>query len=81
MDEFPEELPAPGTTIGPIELHGTSYRFTGVDANLWLIDGPVGIQTEIRLLDDGSYTMLRTDGKTTNTGTGDSWDEIVAQYF
>jgi hypothetical protein len=81
MDQFPEEPPEPGTTVGPIDLHGSHYLIRGIEQGLWLIDGPVGIQTEVRELDDGTFTMLRTDGKTNNEGTGDTWEEIVAQYF
>jgi hypothetical protein len=81
MDDFPDELPKPGETLGPISEHGTDYLFRGITEDHWIIDGPVGIQTEIRRLDDGTFTMLRTDGKTSNEGTGDSWEELAAQYF
>jgi hypothetical protein len=81
MDDFPETLPSVGETLGPINQHGTDYVFRGIAGDHWIIDGPVGIQTEIRQLDDGTFTMLRTDGKTSNEGTGDSWAEISAQYF
>ncbi len=81
MEEFPEELPGAGTTIGPIELHGTSYTFHGLEDGVWVIDGLVGIRTEIRTEDDGTLSLLRTDGKTSNAGTGDNWEELSAQYF
>jgi hypothetical protein len=81
MAGFPEELPAPGTSLGPIGEHGTNYTFHGIDENYWLIDGPSGIRTEIRRLADGTFTMSRTDGTTVNEGVGDSWEEIAVQYF
>jgi hypothetical protein len=81
MADFLEELPAPGVTVGPISLHGTEFTFRGIDENLWLIDGPVGIVTEIRRVEDGTLTMMRTDGKTQQTGEGDNWDELASQFF
>lgn len=81
MSDFPEELPQPGETVGPISLHGTEYTFRGIDEGHWIIDGPVGIQTEIRRTDEGTLTMTRTDGKTSQTGEGDNWEELSAQYF
>jgi hypothetical protein len=81
MAEFPTELPEPGQTIGPITLHGTDYTFRGIDDSLWIIDGPVGIQSEIRRVDDGTLTMTRTDGRTQQTGEGDNWEELSAQFF
>ncbi len=81
MDDFPEELPQPGETMGPILQHGTEYLFHGVTEHYWVIDGPAGVKTDIRRLDDGTFTMLRTDGKTSYEGFGDSWEELSAQYF
>jgi len=81
MVDFPAELPEPGQTIGPVNYHGTAYTFRGVDQTLWLIDGPTGIQTEIRRIDDGTLTMMRTDGRTRQTGEGDNWEELASQYF
>jgi hypothetical protein len=81
MAEFPTELPEPGTTIGPISLHGTEYTFRGIEDGLWIIDGPTGIQTEIRRVEDGTLTMTRTDGRTQQTGEGDNWEELSAQFF
>jgi hypothetical protein len=43
MDGFPQELPKPGESIGPIGEHGTSYTFHGIDDAFWVIDGPVGV--------------------------------------
>ena len=80
-DTFFEELPAVGVTLGPLNLHGTDYTVRGVEDGFWVIDGPAGIQTEIRTTDDGTLSMMRTDGKTHQHGEGDSWEEIVAQYF
>ncbi|HEX3678952.1 MAG TPA: hypothetical protein VHU90_04455 [Galbitalea sp.] len=81
MAGFPNELPNPGDSIGPIGEHGTSYMFHGIDENFWVIDGPVGVRSEIHRLDDGTFAILRTDGKTVNEGTGDTWEEIAVQYF
>ena len=78
---FPAELPSAGETVGPISLHGTEYTFRGLEPGLWVIDGPVGITTEIRQGEDGFLTMTRTDGKTEQTGEGENWDELVAQFF
>ena len=81
MDEFPEELPETGTTLGPIYYHGTDYTFQGVSDGHWLIEGPVGIRTEISREDDGSLSLVRTDGKTSQSGAGDDWSELAAMYF
>ncbi len=81
MDEFPTELPATGTTFGPINYHGTEYLFRGIADGVWLIDGPSGIQSEIRQNEDGGFSFMRTDGKTQHDGEGDSWSEIVAEFF
>lgn len=81
MDDFPEELPAPGTSLGPIQYHGTEYTFHGVAEGQWTIDGPVGIRTDIRAEDDGTLSMVRTDGKTTQSGSGDDWSELAAMFF
>lgn len=81
MDEFPEELPAPGVTIGPFSRNGTEYTFVGVTDDSWTISGPPGITTEVRRIEDGTFEMTRTDGKTSNDGYGDSWEEIAAGYF
>ena len=81
MAGFPEKLPEPGATIGPIGEHGTDYTFRGIDENYWVIDGPVGVKSEVRRLEDGTFTISRTDGKTVNEGTGDDWEEIAVQYF
>ncbi len=81
MDEFPEDLPGVGTAIGPIHYHGTDYTFRGESEGHWIIDGPVGIQTDIRREDDGSFSLVRTDGKTSQSGTGDDWSELAAMYF
>jgi len=81
MADFPTELPEPGQTIGPISLHGTEYTFYGVSDSQWHIEGPVGIRTEIRRVDDGTLLMTRTDGLTEQTGEGDNWEELSAQFF
>ena len=81
MDEFPEELPQAGATVGPIYYHGTNYTFQGVADGHWLITGPVGIQTEIRREDDSSLSLIRTDGKTSQSGSADDWTELAAMYF
>ena len=81
MSSFPEELPAPGQVIGPINHHGTDYTFRGITDGHWIIDGPQGIKTEVRRTPDGTMTMVRTDGHTSNDGYGDNWEELAEQYF
>jgi hypothetical protein len=81
MSTFPDELPEPNQTIGPISHHGTAYTFRGIADGHWIIDGPQGIQTEIRKNSDGTLSMIRTDGRTSNEGIGDNWEELAAQYF
>ncbi len=81
MSGFPEELPQPGETVGPISLHGTDFTFRGIKDGYWIIDGPVGITTEIRRVGDVPLTMVRSDGKTHQDGEGDNWEELAAQFF
>ena len=81
MEDFPTELPEPGVTIGPFARHGTDYTFHGVSDTEWTITGPAGITTQVRKAEDGTFEMTRTDGKTSNEGFGDSWEEIAAGYF
>lgn len=81
MSGLPEELPAPGESVGPVNVHGTDFTFRGIDDDHWIVDGPVGITTEISRIEDGTLTMVRSDGKTQQTGEGDNWDELAAQFF
>jgi hypothetical protein len=35
----------------------------------------------VRRIEDGTFTIMRTDGTTINEGVGDDWEEIAVQYF
>ena len=47
----------------------------------WLVDHADGVQSEVRALEEGGFSILQTNGVSTFTGSAPDWQTLVDERF
>lgn len=79
---YPKEPPVEGSAPQTFKGTNITYIWRTIADGHWIVDGPPGVQTEIRrsTVFDGAYDLLQTNGGAPRVGVLTDWGDL-REYF